>query len=210
MGYYSEKFVLLLIGTFILSSSCSNEKISFSSNTNIKKEIDFTSKAIVSINITTNNGLKVQSSDSVSEAKLSDIKSFSVFLTTNPAAPFAIGDNPLGNGVVFSTNNVSTRVFKFVNVPRGGPYYAVLSAFDGLGGLGNNLAEPNAIIISGDNKWHISNDTVIVLPSGVPAFSNSNNALNINLVLRKPIANSITSEITIINGGNRGGDVNVN
>lgn len=211
MNYYSKKVRLLVVAVSVLSfSSCNIKNVTFSSNKAIKKEINFREGSTITVKFADLTGLKIKSSDSILEANLSDVKSFSAFLTTNPTDPFATGTNPLGNGVVFSTTNVNTRIIQFLNVPQGGPYYAVITAFDGINGTGTNLSEPNTTIISLDNKWNTSSDNVVVLPSRMVIFSNPNNALNVDLILRKQVSNSITSEITVINGGDKGGLINVN
>lgn len=217
MSYYSKKSRLLVVAVFVLSlSSCNIESVIFSSNKPIKKEISFKDGSTIkegstiTVKFADLTGLKIKSSNSILEANLSDIKSFSAFLTTTPTDPFAIGSNPLGDGVVFSTNNINARIIQFFNVPQGGPYYAVITAFDGINGTGTNLSEPNTTIVSLDNKWNTSSDNVIVLPSRMVIFSNPNNSLNVDLILRKPVPNSITSEITVINGGDKGGLINVN
>lgn len=208
---YSKKSRLLVVSVFVLLlSSCSIKNATFSSSKPIKKEISFKEGSTITVKFADLTGLKIKSSDSILEANLSDIKSFSAFLTTSPTDPFATGTNPLGDSVVFSTNNVNTRIIQFLNVPQGGPYYAVITAFDGINGTGTNLSEPNTTIVSLDNKWNTSSDNVVVLPSRMVIFSNPNNALNVDLILRKQVSNSITSEITVINGGDKGGLINVN
>lgn len=200
-----EKSLLLLLFCSILLVSCSLKNENLNTRIYIKKEVDLSSKATLTVNFSTNK-LNIKSNDSYNEAKISDIKSFSAFLTTDPYNPFSSSSNPMGDGVIKSTNNLTASKITFINVPVGGPYYAVVSAFDGLNGTGNNLSEPNLLLTSIDNKWYISNENVTVLPSGNIIFSNTSTTLNVDLVLRKPIAHSITSEVNILNGNSTSGD----
>lgn len=209
MNYYLKKSILV-VSTFVFSLvSCNSKNNSFVSTTNIKKEISF-KRAVIVININNRLTFNIQSTNSIPAVSFSDIKSFTAFLTTNPIDPFFIGSNPLGDRVIFYTNNIEYNAIKIFNVPAGGAYYAVVTAFDALNGNGNNLAEANKNINSFDNKWYVSSDSVIVNSSGETFFSNKNNSLNVNLELRKPIPNNITSDITIINGGDNEEPINVN
>ncbi|MFN4150225.1 MAG: hypothetical protein ACK4IX_04725 [Candidatus Sericytochromatia bacterium] len=197
----------------LLLISCNSQPNNFFSNKIINKEVNFRDGSTIEINISNIFKFETKSNDSIFQATLEDIKSFSVFLTTNSNNPFATGSNPFGDGFMISTNTITNNIIRFPNVPIGGPYYAVATAFDDISSSlnKNNISEPNTSLISTDNKWWVSNNTVNVLPSNRLVYSDSSTALNIDLVLRKPVPHSITSGITVINGGGSNGDpINVN
>lgn len=208
-----KKFNLLVIAVMLLLTSCNSQPNNFSSNKIINKEVNFRDGSTIEINISNIFNFKTKSNDSIPEATLEDIKSFSAFLTTNPTDPFALSSNPLGDNFIVSSDNVTYSKIRFSNVPTGGPYYAVVSAFDDISTstTKNNISESNISLTSSDNKWWVSTNSVNILPSKQIIYSDLSNALNVDLVLRKPVAHSITSDITIINGGDSNGDpINVN
>jgi hypothetical protein len=208
-----KKFNLLVIAVMLLLTSCNSQPNNFSSNKIINKEVNFRDGSTIEINISNIFNFKTKSNDSTPEATLDDIKSFSAFLTTNPTDPFALSSNPLGDNFIVSSDNVTANKIRFSNVPIGGPYYAVVSAFDDISTstTKNNISESNISLTSSDNKWWVSTNSVNILPSKQILYSDLSNALNVDLVLRKPVAHSITSDITIINGGDSNGDpINVN
>lgn len=215
MNYYinKNKFNLLVIAVILLLTSCHLQHNNLSSNKIITKEVNFRDGSTIEIDISNIIQFKTKSNDSIHEASLGDIKSFSAFLTTNPNDPFSTGSNPFGDGFIISTNTTTDNIIKFPNVPIGGPYYALVTAFDDISTslTKNNISEPNTSLTSIDNKWWVSNNTVNVLPSNKVIYSDLSNALNVNLILRKPIAHAITSNINIVNGGDSNGDpINVN
>jgi hypothetical protein len=197
-----NKLLLLLISAFVVSLSSCYSKIENNNSPSISKEVDFKSGATVNLKISDLKEFTTKSTSSTPEATVSDVKSITAFLSTNPTDPFATGSNPFGDGVSISKNYTGSSIISFMNVPVGGPYYAVIAAFDDVTGsiTKNNITEGNTNITSTDNKWYVSGNSVMVLPSRNLAFSNTSTALDINLVLRKPFPNSITSAVTISDG----------
>lgn len=215
MNYHNNKNKLniLVIAIILLLASCNSKPSDFSSNNIITKEVNFRDGSTIELKISNVVQFKTKSNDSIPEASLGDIKSFSAFLTTNPTDPFASGSNPFGDGFVISTDSITSPIIRFTNVPIGGPYYAVATAFDDISTsiTKKNISESNISLTSIDNKWWVSTNSVNILPSKKVVYSDLSNALSIDLLLRKPIAHSITSDITIINGGDSNGDpINVN
>lgn len=197
-----NKLLLLILSAFIVSLSSCYSKVEIVSNKPILKEVDFKSGATVDLKISDIFTFKTKSNSSISEASLSDVKSITAFLSTNPTDPFATGSNPFGDGVSISKNYTGSNIISFMNVPVGGPYYAVIAAFDDVTGsiTKNNISEGNTSITSADNKWYISINSVNVLPSRNLAFSDTSNKLEVSLILRKPQPNSIGTVITINDG----------
>lgn len=143
------------------------------------------------------------SSDAVIGKTSTDIKSFTAFLTTNYNNPFASGANPQGDGVVLKVdvNQSGTTTIVFNSVPQGGPYYAVLAAFDNtVNNNGNNITKPDNTIQSIDKNWARSTNNVTVLADGSLKFSNNSNQLDISLNLLESKPNNIGFGITITPG----------
>lgn len=204
MIYSEKKLLLLIISTLVVSFSSCYSKIENYNPITISKEVNFKYKSIINLRIANLASFKTKSSSSVPEAILSDVKSLSIFLTTNPTDPFATGANPFGDGVMISYDTIGNTM-RFVNVPVGGPYYAVIAAFDDFAAspTKNNITEVNPALTSVDKKWYLSTNTVNVLPSNVLLFSNhpnSNLILDVNLFLRKPLPNNISTSVTVFDG----------
>ena len=203
MIYNQKKLLLFLISAFVVSfSSCYSKLEPINS---INKEVSFKYTTTINFKIANLHSFKTKSSSSVLEALLTDVKSLSAFLTNNPTDPFATGSNPFGDGVIVSYDSIG-NIMRFVNVPVGGPYYAVVAAFDDFAAspTKNNITEINPALTSVDKKWYLSTNTVNVLPTNVLVFSNPPNTnlmLDVNLILRKPLPSTITSSITINDGG---------
>lgn len=112
----------------------------------------------------------------VAPALIKDIKSYSVGLCTNPSDPLnSVAAGPVSvnrdGTVLASPHNIT-----FINVPVGGPYYAVVSAFDGLNGTGNNITESFAANTGikaavSSNSVTVNNDLTLN-PSGQMLFVN--------------------------------------
>ena len=197
-----NKLLLLILSAFIVSLSSCYSKVENASNKPILKEVDFKSGATVNIKIADLVTFNTKSNSSIPEASLTDVKSITAFLTTNPTDPFATGSNPFGDGVSISTNYTGNNILSFYDTPVGGPYYAVVSAFDDVSGslTKNNISEINVAITSVDNKWYVSTNSVNVLPTRNLAFSNTSSTLDVSLILRKPIPDSIGAVITVSDG----------
>lgn len=202
MIYSKNNLLLLVITTLLVSFSSCYTKIDLTGGSAILKEINFRDGSTVNLNISDLISFNTKSNSSVVEASLSDVKSINAFLTTNPTDPFLSGSNPLGNGVMISRNYVGNSIISFTNVPIGGPYYAVVAAFDDVtsSSTKNNITNPNLTLTSIDNKWSISGNSVNVLPSRNLAFSNTSTTLDVDLILRRPLPNSISTAI-IVNDG---------
>lgn len=202
MIYSKNNLLLLVITTLLVSFSSCYSNVDLTGGNSILKEINFRDGSTVNLKISDLVSFNTKSNSSAIEASLSDVKSISAFLTTNPTDPFSVGSNPLGNGVMISRNYVGSSIISFTNVPIGGPYYAVVAAFDDVTSstTKNNITDPNLTLTSIDNKWSISGNTVNVLPSRNLAFSNTSTTLDVDLILRRPLPNSISTAI-IVNDG---------
>lgn len=183
----------------IFFSSCSNNTIissaRFYGHANIKKN---------SIQRTANITLEIPKlifkTKASSSAKLgkniSDIKSYKAFLTTNFSNPFIAGSNPKGDGVQITANvnPLENTIITFSSVPQGGPYYAVLAAFDA---SNNNITKLDQTIQSTEKNWARSKNNVTVLSDGSLKYSNSLNNLDIVLMLLEATPLSIGLNLTI-------------
>jgi len=145
------------------------------------------------------------SSGVVKEKTFSDVKSFSVFLTTNQANPFAPGSNPFGDGFVFEVNkDLNNSTVTISDVPVGGPYYGVIAAFDDIVGSPsrNNITETNPFLQSDDNRWLVSSNSVTVNTDLTLTYSGalSSNALETSLQLQNAVPPRIEIGITPTDG----------
>lgn len=115
---------------------------------------------------------------------VSRVKSFEAYLTTNFNDPFASGANPFGDNVRTKANvgPVSTDI-NFPDVPAGGPYFAVIAAFDDV--IENperkNITQIDKTILSNAKNWSRSSNSVTI--SSVPLFSDKSDGLKVNMKL---------------------------
>ena len=208
-------YTLSLCLSTLLFFGCTSNLSSF--NQEVKKDIH--TQSIVDLskynhNIKTNKSIKVNinprilssfRTESVGSAQSvpSDIKSYMLNLCTDPTKPLDSGSkvmatslpvdrdiitNPLDN-----TNNWSHTV-TFLNVPPNTlpteNYYATIQAFDDVGGVGNNITEPNngstpysgtstgAQIAVSTNYVHFANDQILHFNASVT------NTLDVDLKLK--------------------------
>ncbi len=153
------KLIFTLATTVFVIGSCSssNNQINTNNVTNLNsvtkpenKKIliaDFNRKkngvntgVYINLNIgEPKNGLKIKSADGQLEAKSTDIKSYFVGLCTNKDLP----DTSQVGEELFMVNKDGAATITFANVPVGGPYFAVVLAFDGLNATGKLLIKPN-------------------------------------------------------------------
>jgi hypothetical protein len=167
----------------------------------IKPVLPFTSKA-------------TSSSSGALPKSLADVKSFSAFLTNDFADPFKPGANPFGDGEKVSVNYSSGEInVLFHNVPEGGPYVAVVAAFDSdtESIVRNNLTRPDPDIPTSDKQWARSINGVLVKAGGIMEFTDHTTALNATLTLLEPVPSQIGSTINVGNGSsNTTGAIKVN
>jgi hypothetical protein len=201
MIYKNKKILALLFGTFMVSISSCYSKIENINNNVILKEIDFRKGATINLKIANLDSFETKSTSSISEAVLSDVKSLSAFLTKNPQDPFAKGENPFGDSVIIS-NNYTGELIAFFDVPDGGPYYAVVAAFDDISSSNNknNISEITPLLTSIENKWYVSKNSVNIINTNNLVFSDTSSTLDVNLILRKPTSNEISTSINISDG----------
>jgi hypothetical protein len=140
-------------------------------------------------------------SDAVYPKTGADVQAYWIFLTRNYNDPFAPGANVLGQILKFNKVTVPNPVV-FSNIPAGGPYYAVASAYDGVIGdpLSNNITEPDNSLPGLDKKWRRSANSVNV--NGQAAvYSDRSNSLSIQLYLKFGVPAAVDHSITV-NPGN--------
>lgn len=132
--------------------------------------------------------------------KSTDVKSFKVWLCTNPLLPVT----SVLSGSQFDFDKVITDEYSwvdFINVPSGGPYYAVISAYDDLvvNTVRKNITKENIFSTDGKQKISISTNSITVNPDFTLTPLDT---LKVNLSLVDAIGNSIETKISPQDGGN--------
>jgi len=157
--FAKKAFSFLIVGSFTFSlHSCSllpvsqtkmvSEKTATNQNTN-KLKFD--------LKISFDNPFSVKAAPRVPK-KIEEIKSYQVFLCTDPNAPFTSKVNTAGGADInldrdgASLNVAGFHSLTFNDVPAGNTYYAVVSAYDQVGGGGNNITAEQ--FYPGDNTFH--------------------------------------------------------
>lgn len=153
--------------------------------------------AKIKLNISTKSFSK--KSTDASNAKTSlDIKSYTAFLTKNK-------ENPFSEGAVetINVNKEDVTELIFENIPSGGPYYAVVAAYDDVieNSTRKNITQANFDIFNVDNEWSISTNSVSVDEDYNTTFEpiEPQNLL-VNLRLKDSTPVKIDTEITVNNG----------
>lgn len=203
-----KKIIFFPFGTLLLGS-CSYQEInpeihkisSEISKIKVDKELVSSIKTGADVTITIENKSfnKKAITDAVFPKTSIDVKSYQIFLTSDFNNPFTTGAN-VSQDTIYKFS--STRnTFTFRNIPDGGPYWAVISAWDGTESdpLAQNITEPDLTLLSIDQKWARSTNTVTVL-SKIPTYSDSSNSLNLNLQLKQGVKASVDMEVSIVNG----------
>lgn len=165
--------------------------------------------ASITLKITTDSFGTSASKDGESAKTQADVQSYSAFLTTNKTSPFAVGANPNGDGVMVSVDKGTTGPpvsITLTNLPVGGPYFAVVAAFNAP--MNNiqrkNITNPNKAITGTDNKWSISLNTVTVLSNLSLSFSDQKNLLEVKVQLENTLPPVIETEIIPQSGNSAG------
>jgi hypothetical protein len=203
-----KKLIFFLPLLFLIFFSCnSQENMGFNPNVKISGKVDF--KKGFSIQLKINKledkvfNTKVFSNP-VAAKSFSDIKSYSAFLSTSYDDPFSTGTNPSGDGIKTDVDNSSNSqiTITFSNIHRGGPYFAIIAAFDDIiGGVNrNNITRIDSSILSVDKSWSRSNNSVTVLPDGSLLFSDGSNELKSDLTLKEGTPNKMGIQITVFDG----------
>ncbi len=176
-------------------------------STEIKKEIDFKKGFSIQLKISPapDTTFKTKSSSDGSPAKdISQVKSYSAYLTTDYNDPFASGANPLGDNAIIQVNSGSggSATIIFSNIKRGGPYFAVIAAYDDVIGSNNrtNLTKYDPSIVSAEKNWSRSNNSVFIQPSGNLVFSDGGSELVADLTLLEGKPTRIGFQTNIIEG----------
>lgn len=204
-----RKNLTILSFVSLLLASCSYQEIKPEVNkayneikkVKIDKELISSSINGADVTITINNkSFNNKAINSAVFPKTSvDVKSYQIFLTNNFDNPFTTGAN-VSQDTIYKFNSIQ-NTFTFRNIPDGGPYWAVISAWDGTisDPLSQNITEPDLTLLSIDKKWARSTNTVMV-SSKIPTYSDSSNSLNLNLQLKQGIKASVDMEVSIVNG----------
>jgi hypothetical protein len=209
MNVFLKHLSLLAVLVLVFSSCTGSGTGKINTPAVIEKEVNFSRRFNIQLKINPlkNNGLKTKANSNAANPKtIAEVKSYSAFLTTNDADPFASGANPNGDGFLrkVDAGNVSGPVIiKFPNVPPSTlPYFAVIAAFDDTvgNGSGNNITKINTAIVPPNNNWAMSQNSVTVLPSGSLKFSDGNNQLNCDLALLDGAPNRIEFTVNISDG----------
>jgi hypothetical protein len=193
---------LFLLSAVILVIGCNAPEINNPGNISGLNNLNEESAAIT---------LDIKSLEFETKA-VSPVKSFSAFLSTNFANPFIAGTNPLGDGVMVKVNNSSeTGSLVFSHVPRGGPYYAVVAAYDTLidAAVPNNITAIDPTLLSPDKKWARSTNNVTVNIARKLVFSDTNTILKVNLNLAPVIFNTIPVVVSPVTGNSTKGTIGV-
>lgn len=193
----------------LISSSCNSlEDIGLIHNIKITREVNFRKgfNIQLKINNLSKNGFSSKNlSDPILPRSLSDVKSFSAFLTTNFKDPFSTGSNPRGNGILTDINytNNGQVTITFSSVVAGGPYFASIAAFDDFAGINTrkNITNPDPTILSLDKFWARSSNSVTIQSDGKLIFSDGSNDLKADITLKDGTPNSVDIKI-IVNDGN--------
>lgn len=206
--YTSYLLSCILFSTFLLSCSFNNATIPQSSK--IDKKLDFSKKLKNSITVTINhlpNDFNTKASTDGQAGKvLADVKSYEVFLTKNFNDPFATGANPLGdnNSIKVNSSNQTSQVISFSNIPSGGPYFAVIAAFDDFStsSTKKNITQPDTSILSNDKRWARSSNSVTVDGNFNLTYSDNAGTITVgNLQLQNFASVNIDSIIILNNYG---------
>lgn len=198
------KFSLLTLSVSLFVSSCSvagQESLTYPkvNSVDLKLQKSFDLKLNIS-----NLGFKTKAELSGPEdppaTNLDKIKSFDAFLTTNYNNPLAPGANPFGNNYIIKVNyNPKSTTIMFPAVPAGGPYYAVIAAYDSDKDDVNrkNITYSDPSISSNNKRWSRSSNNVSIARSQI-SFSDLGTKLKVKLKLSKP--NGIGVDIIPIDG----------
>jgi hypothetical protein len=181
-----KKFLTLLVTSFSLLSCSNNLSINEIKN---KKEIV--------VNIDTNKFSLKSSSNHIPRKLLTDIKYIEVYLTDNNSEPFS-NQNLVTLSEPETIENISdagnlTARFSLPNVD--GTYYAVAAAFDN---DDINITEPNLSLVTLDNKWSVSSNSVQIVQNDEVYSSDS--SLNLTLQLQNESPVKIETQINHIEG----------
>jgi hypothetical protein len=140
----------------------------------------------------------------------SRVKAFEAYLTTNYNDPFAHGANPFGDNVRVKVNIVDgNAVINFNNIHGGGPYFAVVAAYDDVieNPARKNIVKRDGTILSTDKKWSRSVNSVHVVGSTLN-YSDNGNELTINMKL-EPV-NNLGLDVSPQNGVSNPGPIQIN
>ena len=161
------KFILAIIGVSSLSLGCNT--------ITALNYVDKSNNIVLSI--------KNFKNKSISEFNKPQMKSVSAFITSNYDEPFKSGSNPYGDNYILSSDiRDNSLIITFKNVPSGGPYYAVLSAYDDFISNQNrkNITKEDLTIVSTKNQWSRSSNSVMINNSQL-SFSDNSKSLKVKL-----------------------------
>lgn len=171
------------------------------SKVNVDKHLIQNSKSGADVTIMINKKAftKKAITDAVFPKTSIDVKSYQIFLTDNYNAPL----ENIVRGRIYEFNSDSGSSFTLTNVPDGGPYWAVISAWDGLidDSLAQNITEPDLdpSLLSIDKKWSRSTNNVTIV-SKTPSYSDSSTFLTNSLQLKQGIKAAVDTSVSILAG----------
>lgn len=172
------------------------------SKVNVDKHLIQNSKSGADVTIIINNKAfsKKAITDAVFPKTSIDVKSYQIFLTNDYNNPFNTGSN-VSRDRIYKFDSDSGTTFTFTNIQDGGPYWAVISAWDGLSNdsLAQNITEPDLTLLSIDQKWARSTNSVTII-SNNPVYSDSSTFLSTSLQLKQGIPASFDTSISILAG----------
>lgn len=191
--------------SFLFGFSCSYNSVNTVRSNNNLVQITNKKGASIQVSFLFDKNFKTKSISGEAAKNLNDVKSYDIFLSSNYDDPLANNTNPFGNSTVLrinaanATENNSVNV-TFNNIPSGGPYYAVVAAYDGLitDKSRNNITELDNTIISANKRFARSDNSVVVNTDLSTTISDKKSSLNISalqLQNEKPV--SIDSSVIL-------------
>lgn len=224
MGYrfINIKLLNVYLTVLVISSSCTfyqpvntANKDVITSQKNLK--INKVEKAKISININQYEGFEKKAySGAILPKKSNNISLYKVFLSKNINNPFESTSMISGIQNVIPDDTTKKGNAVFSNIPDGGPYYAIVSAYEKINVNNDsstgveyiNITEPNSSLQSIDKKWSISTNSVNV-NLGKTIFSDNGNNLKISLNLQSGIPSKVDNSIQIYTGASASPVVNL-
>lgn len=197
------RFTIFL--SFLFGFSCSYNSVNTVRSNNNLVQITNKKGASIQVSFLFDKNFKTKSISGEAAKNLNDVKSYDIFLSSNYDDPLANNTNPFGNSTVLrinaanATENNSVNV-TFNNIPSGGPYYAVVAAYDGLitDKSRNNITELDNTIISSNKRFARSDNSVVVNTDLSTTISDKKSSLNISVLQlqnEKPV--SIDSSVIL-------------
>lgn len=206
----SKKLILISLSSGFFISSCglvelnkgdSYQSISRNKSDKMAYTVDLARYNSKKTGISFSVAIKSINENFRTKATVSEIKSYEVSLCSN--IDFPVTSRLAGSLFKFDlTIAAAGSVVTFTNVPKGGPYFAVVSAFDNLlaNGLGNNLTK--AKIYTGDGSRQVSVSTNSVTVNQDLTLSPAGVTLQVPVILTDAGSADAGTSITPVDGSN--------